>query len=119
MFKFSNQEVTTMSDQNQFHMNAEEGSRAVIEAKIIARAWKDPEFKSHLLSNPREVLGSYIGRDIPDIVDVKVVEEDKRTLYIVLPPEPTDEAELSEEQLEAIAGGWGFKLLWTAVCVWS
>jgi hypothetical protein len=104
-----------MSEVNQAPMNSEEGSRAIIEAKIIARAWKDAKFKEQLLSDPKSVLGSYIGKSIPDDVEIKVVEESSKILYLVLPVEPTNESELTEAQLEAIAGGY-FKLLWTGLC---
>lgn len=83
-------------------------TRNEIEAKIIAKAWQDEEFKQELLSQPRATIIREWGlKDIPDNVDIKVIEENPNTLYMVLPMKPvtTNGEELSEEQLEAVAGG--------------
>jgi len=39
----------------------EQGSRRDWEAKIIAHAWKDQNFKRELLSNPEKALKEYNG----------------------------------------------------------
>jgi hypothetical protein len=83
-------------------------TRNELEAKVIAKAWQDEEFKQQLLNHPRATIIQEWGlKDIPDDVDIKVIEENSNTLYIVLPMKPitTHGQELSEEQLEAVAGG--------------
>ena len=72
--------------------------------EIIARAWEDPEYKKRLLSNPKEALKE-MGVEVPEGVNLTVLESSMKQSYLVLPPEPTEE--LSEEELEMVAGGMG------------
>ncbi|WP_334812692.1 NHLP leader peptide family RiPP precursor [Nostoc sp.] len=78
-----------------------------IEEKIIARAWQDASFKQKLLSNPRAAFEKE-GIPLPQSIELKVVEESSNTLYFVLPIQPSETGELSEAELESVAGGsWG------------
>jgi hypothetical protein len=86
----------------------ENKSRQEFEADLVAKAWKDSAFKQELLSNPKATISKEFGTQIPDTIEVRVLEENPLTLYIVLPMKPTDlqgEGELSEEALETVAGG--------------
>jgi hypothetical protein len=74
-------------------------------APVIAKAWKDEKFKQEFISNPKAVINKEFGVQIPDNINVKVVEEDMKNLYIILPMKPQIEGELTDEQLEAVAGG--------------
>ncbi len=74
-------------------------------APVVAKAWKDEKFKKELISNPKAVINKEFGVQIPDNVNVKVVEENANNLYIILPMKPQREGELTDEQLEAVAGG--------------
>ena len=82
----------------------EQKSRQQIEAHIIAKAWKDEAYKEELLSNPKSVYERELNVQFSPEVNVQVLEEDSQTFYFVLPVCP-EVNELSEEQLEAIAGG--------------
>jgi hypothetical protein len=63
-------------------------------AKIIAKAWRDPAFKSALIANPATALRAE-GIDVPAGMAVTVVENTDKLFHLVLPPVPTDE--LSDE----------------------
>ena len=98
-----------MSEQN--HKKA----RKEMEAEIIAKAWKDEGYKKELLSNPKKVIGREFRITFPEQTNVQVLEENLSTLYFVLPMRPDlSAAELSEEQLEMIAGG-GLEAAWESI----
>lgn len=73
--------------------------------EVIARAVKDPAFRQALLANPRAVLAKDYHMQIPAHVTVRVLEEVPNTLSIVLPPAAETVQELSDADLEAVAGG--------------
>jgi len=72
--------------------------------KIIAKAWSDPAFKAELIANPAAALKAE-GFDVPAGVAVTVLENTDKQFHLVLPPVPTDG--LSEQELDAVAGGGG------------
>lgn len=82
----------------------EQKSRQQIEAHIVAKAWKDAAYKEDLLNNPKSAYEKELNSEFFSEVDVQVMEEDSQTIYFVLPTCP-EVNELSEEQLEVIAGG--------------
>jgi hypothetical protein len=86
-------------------------------AKIVAKAWDDEAFKKRLLASPVDVLREH-GIVVPAGTSVRV-EESLRPpefrddlILLPLPAKPTS-AELSDEQLDGVAGGggdpWGCK----------
>jgi hypothetical protein len=78
------------------------------EAKFIAKALEDSEFRRELLENPKAALEKESGKSFPDGLSVQILEEDANSITIVLPklPESVDSAsELSDEALEQVAGG--------------
>jgi hypothetical protein len=89
-------------------MSEQNTTRNELEARIIAKAWQDEAYKQELLSNPKAAFSEELGQSLPDEIEIRVIEENPTTLYLVLPMKPVVEngEELSEEQLEAVAGGW-------------
>ena len=81
-------------------MNGEEFQKAY--GKLVAKAWEDDEFKAKLLVDPMAVFKE---NDItlPPGLEVKIVENSDTIVYLILPPAPS--GELSDEHLEAVAGG--------------
>jgi hypothetical protein len=70
--------------------------------QVIAKAWADDAFKQRLLNDPAAVLKEE-GVEIPEGVEVRVVENTDKIFYLLLPPRPLG-AELSEAQLAVVAG---------------
>jgi hypothetical protein len=81
-------------------------ARERVEARLIERASTDPAFRERLLTDPKAAIGEELGTPVPEHVDVRVVEETGTTLYLVLPPAASGR-ELSEAELETIAGAGG------------
>ncbi len=71
--------------------------------KIVAKAWSDEQFKAGLMADPKTVLKEN-GVDVSDSVEVKVVENTDNVIHFTLPPKP-EEGELSDAELENVAGG--------------
>jgi len=73
-------------------------------AKIHAACWKDETFKVRFMNDPKAVLAEH-GIDVPDRIEVTVVENTDDRVHITLPKAPSDHGDLSDEELEAAAGG--------------
>lgn len=58
--------------------------REIMTKEIVSKARHDKEFKKLLLENPKEAV-KQVGLNVPDHVDLRVVEETGGVCYIVLP----------------------------------
>ena len=75
-----------------------------LEARLTAKAREDEAFKQTLLSDPKAVIAGELGREFPAGLEIEVLEETATKIYLVLPAK-SSEGELSDAQIEAIAGG--------------
>ena len=71
---------------------------------LIAACWKDDALKQRFMNDPKAVLAEY-GMDVPDGMDVKVVENADNCVHITMPAAPDGHMSLSDEELSAAAGG--------------
>ena len=76
-----------------------------LEVALVEKCWKDPEFKKQILADPKGMLERHIGTKLPGDLKIFVHEENAETLHFSLPPAPTNATELSDEDLEKVAGG--------------
>ena len=72
-------------------------------AELFAACWKDEALKQRFMNDPKSVLAEY-GMDVPDGMDVKVVENADNCVHITIPAAPGGN-DLSDEELSAAAGG--------------
>ena len=80
-------------------------TRRVLETHLIEKSWKDPEFRKQVVSDPKGMLEKHLGKKLPERLKIYVHEEDANTLHFSVPPAPSNVAELSDEELEKVAGG--------------
>ena len=64
-------------------MKASDKNRAIL-AEVIARSWREPDFRQQLISNPKQTLKE-AGADIADNHEVDVFENTDNLIYAVLP----------------------------------
>ena len=76
-------------------------------AALLAKAESNPKFKAKLLADPKGTAQMESGVMLPDSFEVEVFENTPTAVYLVLPPAEGAEGELSDMELEAVAGGKG------------
>ena len=72
--------------------------------ELFAACWKDEDLKARFMSDPKAVLAEH-GIDVPDNMNVNVVENSDNTVHITMPMAPAGAADLSDEELSNAAGG--------------
>lgn len=91
------------------------GGRAEMERTLVQRSLEDEDFRQRLLDDPKATVEQELGTQLPEGVEVRVVEESADTIYLVLPStSPLGQGEISDEELEAVAGGG--ETVWEDTC---
>ena len=88
---------------------SEATGREQMERRLIERSLQDDAFRQELLGDPKGAVEEELGTRLPEEVRLVVVEETADTVYLVLPVRSTEAqeaGELSDRDLEAVAGGW-------------
>jgi hypothetical protein len=87
-----------------------EGSgREQMERRLVQRSLREDAFRQRLLEDPKAAVEKELGVRLPEEVRVVALEESADTMYLVLPsasPASDEGGELSDRELEAVAGGW-------------
>ena len=78
----------------------------------LAPALTDAESRARFLADPRAVLAT-AGLALPEWFKVTAREGDAPELALTLPPMIDPDAELSEEQIDAVSGGFSFPTIQT------
>jgi hypothetical protein len=95
--------------------------RQQIEQQLIEKAMKDESFRKQLIENPGAAIETELGMKIPVTMNIKVLEEDPKTFFLVLPYTlPNNpELELTEAELKSVAGGTELnpENAWSSLCI--
>ena len=88
-----------------------EGSgRQEMERRLIEKSVEDEAFRQRLIEDPKGAVEQELGTQLPEEVRVVTVEETQDTIYLVLPSSTpiagAEGGELSDQELESVAGGW-------------
>lgn len=73
--------------------------------KVVARAVTDAEFRALALSDAKKAIGEINPEPIPDAYRIRFVDNAGATFTLVLPDMPAPGGELSDADLEQVAGG--------------
>lgn len=70
-------------------------------SRVLSKCWSDASYKAKLLADPAGVFKAE-GLPMPEGVELCVLENTAELSYLVIPARP---AELTDEALDAAAGG--------------
>jgi len=80
-------------------------TRHELEAKIVQKAWEDEAFRAEFIADPAAAFVKYTGVPAAQLPKIVVHEEAAGQWNIVLPARPSNSGELSDDELEKVAGG--------------
>ena len=84
-------------------ITASEANEAV--QKVLKKAGSDATFHALALSNPAAAVKEATGKDLPAGFKLRIVPTTDADLTLVLPDVQADSQELSDAELESVAGG--------------
>ena len=76
--------------------------------QILKRSATDAEFRARLINDPASAIEETIGvplSTLPRPINVKFIEKEAGVDAVLVLPDYAEEGELSESELEAVAGG--------------
>lgn len=85
-----------------------EMTRGEMQDLLAKFSTENPDYRKALIEKPKEVVAAQFKIDVPDNVEVQILEESATKIYVVLPHAVAAGDELSDDDLEAVAGGGTF-----------
>jgi hypothetical protein len=83
-------------------------SRGAIQDLVAKFAAQNPKYRDALIKDPKSVLEKQLNTRLPAGVKVKAAVETADTAYVIVPHVP-GQGELSDADLERVAGGFADK----------
>ena len=62
-------------------------------------------FRDEFVADPKATIEKYSGQKLPAEAKILAHAEDDTTIHFVIPPKPSNADDLSDEDLEKVAGG--------------
>ena len=81
-------------------------TRGELNDLLAGFATKSPKYRTALKANAKDIVERQLNSKLPESIQVRVVEDARDTMHIVLPYVPVEGAELSAAELETVAGGF-------------
>lgn len=83
--------------------------------EVMKRSVADPDFRQLAVKNAKAAIAQVTGKPLPEGFSIQFVDNyDKSTKTVVLPDPVVDPGQLTEEELEAVAGGCGITCVITS-----
>jgi hypothetical protein len=79
-------------------------NRHDLEAKIVKRCWENEAFRKEFTADPAAAFVKYLKLPSSSLPEIFVHQETPSSWHIVLPAKPAGTSELSEAELERVAG---------------
>ena len=76
-----------------------------LESRIVKRCWENEAFRQEFTADPAGAFVKYLNVAAANLPKIVVHQETAGTWHIVLPARPAGASELSEAELEKVAGG--------------
>ena len=80
-------------------------NRHDLETKIVKRCWENDAFRKEFVRDPAGCFVKYLNAPKAQLPKILIHEEQPGSWHIVLPTKPDKTGELSDEELEKVAGG--------------
>lgn len=85
-------------------MSADQTREQLMNA-ILQRSVSDPSFRRALLVEPKHAIRGAFGVEIPADFRIKFIEKGEEIDALVVLPDPRADDELTDDELETVAGG--------------
>jgi hypothetical protein len=80
-------------------------TRHDLEAKLVKRCWEDEGFRKEFIADPASIFVKYLQVPAASLPKIAIHQETPGSWHIVVPAKPPHTDELTEQDLERVAGG--------------